>query len=72
MNIDGDHVTLSLFFVGVTTITVCWMNSKACSTIVKPVVVECADACGTFGMLERDRDGNCRCRHVADAGAGDF
>jgi hypothetical protein len=71
MNIQGSDVTLSIFIVGVATIAISWMNTRACNTIVKPVVVECAEACGSAGMLERDRDGNCRCRTVADAGAAD-
>jgi hypothetical protein len=71
MNVDGNHITLSLFIIAAAAIPIFWMNTKACSTVVTPVVVECAQACGPVGMSERDRDGNCRCRAVTDAGAGD-
>jgi hypothetical protein len=68
MTIDRSDISLSVFFVGVTIIAVCWMNTKACSTFVTSTQVECSQACGSAGMLEQDRDGNCRCRSVSDAG----
>jgi hypothetical protein len=71
MNMDGSDISLSIFFAATAIVLVCLFNSRACTNITKSEAVQCAEACRPLGMSERDRDGNCRCQRMSDAGAFD-